>query len=146
MSIERKILEALARHEKACQAVECLSRGIGEALAKCSVVVRLSDYTISNAERAELFDEKTGKDKTHLWQAFQVREPSSCGWGEVPMGEDGISDALSEGSEFECEHCYQAYHLILQRKSARQELGVARRLIRHYGKKALASAGKAGEA
>ena len=132
-----KYIAALARHEKAKQAVDSLTRDIGIALNRCPITKRADDPALSNEYRDSLWDDVTGKNKTHLWHAFQIREPSSCGHGEVPLCEDGISDALSEGSEFECEHCYFAYRMIVARKSARQELGRSRLAIRALGKQAL---------
>ena len=50
-----KFVEALARHELARQKVDALSRRIGLAINRCPVVVKSNDWTISNAERAELW-------------------------------------------------------------------------------------------
>jgi hypothetical protein len=137
MSDQNKYMLAIIRHEKAKQAVDSLTRDIGFAISRCPVTVKSNDPLISNSERDQLFDEGTGKTKTHLWHAFKHREPSSCGWGEVGLCEDGISDALSEGSEFECEHCYHAYRMIVARKDVRNELGRARLAIRSLGRAAL---------
>ena len=133
----KKYMHAIIRHEKARQAVDSITRDIGRAIGRCPVSVRAKDWSLTNAEKAEVRDEKSGKDKTHLWQAFAHREPSDCGHGMTIMGEDGIEDALARGSEFECEHCYQAYQLILQRKAARNELGRARSSIRALGRNAI---------
>ncbi len=133
----KKFIQALARHEAAKQMVDGLTRDIGAEIEKCPITIKVNDYTLPNSERCELWDEKTSKNKTHLWHAFQTREPSSCGWGEVGICEDGVLDALSEGSEFECAHCFSAYQLILHRKEARRELGYARLSIRALGRQAL---------
>lgn len=131
-----KYMLALARHEKAKQRVDALTKRIGGAITRCQVVVKSQDYSLSNDERAELWDEKTGKHKTHLWQAFQVLEPSSCGYGEVHLCDDGMLEFLSPRNDG-CRHCYRAYTLIKQRKLARAELGRARLAIRALGKQAL---------
>ena len=52
-----------------------------------------------------------------------------------------MSDALSEGSEYECTHCYYAYRMIVARKEAKRELGNARLAIRALGKQALKELG-----
>lgn len=135
------MIAALVRHERAAQAVAGLKVKIGEVLALCPVQVEIEQAWQGKARQGKANDhliDQNGRIKTHLWHAFQHREPSSCGWGTVGLSEDGIDDALSPGSEFECEHCLQAWRLIVERKHARQELGIARRLIRHYGKKAMA--------
>lgn len=129
-----KMVAALARHERAAQSVAGMKAKIGEAIALCPV--QLDIERSWQGEIGHLIDEN-GRAKTHLWHAFRVREPSSCGWGQVGLGDDGIDDALSPGSEFECEHCLLAWRLIVERKHARQELGIARRLIRHFGKQAI---------
>ncbi|MGQ7956487.1 hypothetical protein ACUTAF_01990 [Pseudomonas sp. SP16.1] len=135
-----KYMLALARHEQAKQKVDGLSRRIGLAISRCQVVVKSEDYSLPNNERAELWDDKTGKHKTHLWQAFQVLEPSSCGYGEVHLCEDGMLEYLRPSNDG-CRHCYRAYMLIKQRKLARAELGRARLAIRALGKQAMKEVG-----
>lgn len=132
---------AIIRHEKAKQAVQALSREIGAAINRCPISIRAQDWNTPNSERGELWDEASGKHKTHLWQAFKHREPSSCGWGSVGLDEDGVDDALAPGSEFECEHCRHAYHLIRERRQAKQQLGRARLAIRALGRAALEEQG-----
>lgn len=137
-----KMIEALARHERAVQAVDEIRKQIGDALGQCPAEREVERRMREWKPIGDLYDEK-GRTKTHLWHAFRVREPSSCGYGSVGLGDDGIDDALSPGSEFECEHCLHAWRLIIARKKARQDLGAARRLIRYYGKKAMAMQGGA---
>lgn len=129
-----KFRAAIVRHEKAKRAVDSLTRDIGIALGRCPLDQQAG---IQGPENPEFYDLASNKSKTHLWHAFKHLEPSSCGWGSVPLCEDGISDALSEGSEFECAHCYHAYRMIVARKKAKQELGRARLAIRSLGRKAL---------
>lgn len=129
---DSKFIKALARHELARQKVDALSREIGNAVGLCPTYKEaLKD------PYGDLWTQDQKHAKTHLWHAFQHKEPSSCGWGEVHLCEDGILDALSEGSEFECEHCLQAYRFIVERKHARQELGYARLSIRALGRQAI---------
>ena len=129
-----KALDAIMRHERAAQEVAGLTRRIGVKLGHCSI-------SKMPADDETLIDEK-GRLKTHLWHAFATREPSSCGWGEVGLDDEGIADALSSGSEFACRHCKRAWQLILRRKVARQELGNARRAIRTMGRAALSAQGQ----
>lgn len=128
-----KALSAIIRHERAAQEVAGLTRRIGVKLGHCPI-------SRMPADNEWMLDEK-GRLKTHLWQAFRHREPSSCGWGEAGLCEDGIADALSSGSEYACRHCKRAYQLIMRRKDARQELGNARRAIRTMGRAALSTQG-----
>lgn len=125
-----KAMDVIVRHERAKQAVDSLTRRIGVKLGHCSISKAYdgSDET--------MYDEKY-RVKTHLWQAFNHREPCDSGYGEMGFCEDGVADALSAGSEYACRHCKRAYQLILQRKHARQELGNARRAIRAMGRAAL---------
>ncbi|ENQ0983794.1 MULTISPECIES: hypothetical protein [Pseudomonas] len=128
---------AIIRHEKAKQVVQGLSRDIGAAINSCPISIRAQSWDTPNSERDELWDEASGKHKTHLWHAFKHREPSDCGYGTVGLGDDGIDDALAPGGEFECEHCRRAYQLIRDRRCAKQELGRARLSIRALGRAAL---------
>lgn len=132
-----KYKSAIIRHEKAKQAVQALSCEIGAAINLCPIAIRAQDWKTPNSERGELWDDASGKHKTHLWHAFKHREPSSCGYGSVGLGDDGIDDSLAPGSEFECEHCRRAYQLIRDRRCAKQELGRARLSIRALGRAAL---------
>lgn len=123
-----KFVEALARHEIARQKVDALSRRIGAAINRCPVVVKSNDLTISNAERAELWDETTQRHKSHLWMAYNARAV----YGEH-FDETGQEEALLPSNDG-CRHCLRAFRLIKQRKAARAELGYARLAIRYYGK------------
>lgn len=130
-----KFVEVLARHERAILSVAEITSQIGKALKKCPVQLELDaaydlqwkegDY--SNIER--LTDEQ-GRTKTHLWHALSGR-------GQDYRGDGDVIEYLAD-DENGCTHCAKAFDLILQRKKARQELGAARRLIRHYGKRAMA--------
>lgn len=126
-----KFVKALARHELAKQKVDALSLRIGMAINRCPVVVRSNDWSISNAERAEIWDEKTQHHKTHLWMAYNALSH----YGEH-LDEDGQREALLPRNEG-CRHCYRAFELIHKRKNAREELGYARLSIRALGKAAL---------
>lgn len=132
-----KYLNAIIRHEKARLAVDDISRKIGQEINLCPVVLKAQDWKTPNSERGELFDEVSGKHKTHLWQALKHREPSDCGYGETGLGDDGIDDALSEHGYYACEHCLAAYRLIVERRHLRKELGRARLSIRALGRAAL---------
>ncbi|MDH0335165.1 hypothetical protein [Metapseudomonas otitidis] len=131
-----KYLAAIVRHEKAKQAIRSVTREIGNALSQCE----LDRAALKDPYNKELWDEGFRHPKTHLWMAMQHREPSSCGWGEVPLCEDGMLDSLSEGSSYECPHCHEAYRLIAQRKKLREELWRARLSIRALGRAALKEA------
>ena len=124
-----KAMDVIVRHERAKQAVDSLTRRIGVKLGHCPIS-RLP------VDDGSMYDEKS-RVKTHLWHAFNHREPCDSGYGEMGLCEDGVADALSAGSEYACRHCKRAYQLILQRKHARQELGNARRAIRAMGRAAL---------
>ncbi|MCY1393194.1 hypothetical protein D9M71_80820 [compost metagenome] len=135
-----KYRAAIVRHEKAKRAVDSLTRDIGIAISRCEIVKKANDPLISNSERDELWDDVSGKHKSHLWHAFKFRDISSCGWGTVNLDDDGVSDALAECGEFECRHCYYAYRMILARRKARHELGCAKLSIRALGRKAMEEA------
>lgn len=127
-----KFVKALARHELARQKVDALSRRIGASINRCPVVIKSNDWTISNAERAEIWDEKTQRHKTHLWMAYNALSF----YGEH-FDETGQDDALQPRNDG-CRHCLRALRLIKQRKEERKELGYARLSIRALGRQALA--------
>lgn len=128
---EDKFVLALARHELARQKVDGLSRRIGLAINRCPVVIKSNDWAISNAERAEIWDEKTQRHKSHLWMVYNARAV----YGEH-FDEEGQDDALQPCNDG-CRHCLRAFRLINQRKIARKELGRARLSIRALGKHAI---------
>ena len=132
-----KFVKALARHELARQKVDALSRRIGEAIERCPVVIKSNDWTISNAERAEIWDEKKGRHKTHLWHAFSDTTPSDCGHGMRLLDEDEQEEQLRPRNGG-CRHCLRAWRLILDRRIERRELGYARLSLRSLGRQALA--------
>tara|TARA_R110001606_G_scaffold30344_2_gene93804 strand:- start:2710 stop:3135 length:426 start_codon:yes stop_codon:yes gene_type:complete len=134
-------MEAIVRHEKARQAVDAMSRNIGQAINRCPVAVKAQSWETPNSEMGELWDEASGKHKTHLWHALKFRETADSGYGSQGLGDDGIDDALSEHGEYACERCLAAYRLIVERRHLRKELGRARMSIRALGRAALKSAG-----
>lgn len=129
-----KFIQALVRHEAAKQKVDALSRRIGSAIQRCPVVVKSNDWTISNAERATLWDDRTQHHKTHLWMAYNALSV----YGEH-FDEEGQEEALRPArfNNNGCRHCLRAFRLIKQRKAARRELGYARLSLRALGRQAL---------
>lgn len=129
-----KFIKALARHELAVVGLATATSAIGRELAKCPLQVELDkEFDLQwrgggygNIER--LTDEK-GRTKTHLWHAFS-------GGGQDRLYDDEVTEYLAD-EETGCQHCARAWELINERKKARQELGIARRLIRYYGKQAI---------
>ena len=124
----KTLVSVLARHESAIQSVANLTREIGTALQRCPISRRVVDFRLEHADTSDLFDER-GRTKTHLWHAL-----SSHG---VEHGDDEIVRRYLAAPETGCAHCEQAFELILQRRKSRRELGIAKRMIRHYGKKAM---------
>lgn len=126
-----KFVMALARHETAKQAADAISKRIGVAISRCPIAIKEGDWELSNAERAELFDEKTSKQKTHLWSVYNA----SAVYGEH-FDHDGQREALHPRNDG-CRHCYRAHVLIEKRRALRAELGRARLAIRALGKIAI---------
>lgn len=129
-----KFVKALARHELAVTGLAAATCAIGSELAKCPIQVeldRLIDLQWSGGgyEQAEKLRDNQFRTKTHLWHAFS-------GDGQDRLDDDEVTEYLAD-DETGCPHCSRAWELINERKKARQELGVARRLIRYYGKQAL---------
>lgn len=135
MTIEQGMVAALARHERAIQGVAAATSSIGKALQKCPIQVEL-DRALGQLRALDgcaaidsLRDEKY-RTKTHLWGALS-------GDGQDRLDDGEVIEYLAD-EETGCPHCAQAWELILKRKQARQEVGIAKRLIRYYGKQAIA--------
>lgn len=129
-----KFIKALARHELAVQALASATKDIGYALSECPIQVELEaeldrQWTGGGHSRIEQLTDNKGRTKTHLWQALN-------GDGQDRLDDDEVAEYLAD-EESGCPHCAKAWVLIHERKKARQELGVARRLIRYYGKLAV---------
>lgn len=138
MSMEKKCVAVLAAHEKALQDVKSLTKRIGEAIEGCPISVEARGFVGSEQEMLKLFDSKA-RTKTHLWGALNA-VAGDGGYGERGLDAGEIDEYLAEA---ECQHCIEAWELIQQRKQARQQLGVQRRLIRHYGKLSMRMQGAA---
>lgn len=130
-----KFVKALARHELAVTGLAAATSAIGSELAKCPIQVELDrlldlhwnggSYSESDKLRDSQF-----RTKTHLWHAFNYGK-------QERLDDYEVTEYLAD-EETGCPHCARAWELVHERKKARQELGAARRLIRHYGKLALA--------
>ena len=125
MSIAKqdRIIAAIVRHERAQQEIKSIKASIAESIAKCPI-------SIEAEKDSRLFDEKY-RTKTHLWEALnEVVEIDA--WGCTRrLNSDEIDEYLHCS---ECKHCMHAWELIIKRKSARQELGSAKRAIRNIGR------------
>jgi hypothetical protein len=129
-----KFVKALARHELAVTGLAAATSAIGSELAKCPIQKELDKHYDLQWQGGgywqieQLTDDK-GRTKNHLWHALNT--------GERRRYDDEVTEYLAD-EETGCPHCARAWELVHERKKARQELGVARRLIRYYGKLALA--------
>lgn len=105
--IEQKAVAACIEYTKLSQEIAALTKKIGEYGDAC-------------------FNESsgTGYFEAHLSVFFKSR------WHEEdPMTLHDLED--------NCEHCFAAYQVILQRKEARKRLGVIKRKLIAIGKKAI---------
>lgn len=135
-----KYMQAIARHERARKKVDALSRRIGAAIDRCPVMIKANDYILSNSERAELWDEKTQRHKTHLWQAYNETTTSECGCGMRLLDQDEQEEWLCQRNGG-CRHCLRAWRLIRDRSIAKRELGYARLSLRALGRQAIKEIG-----
>lgn len=154
MNFERKVIITLAAHETCLQQIKRLTKIIGVCINKCQngfeeIGPRPAAYDAhsdgdqifgpmpwpnGSVEHMNILYDEKGNRKTHIWDAFQHREPSCCGYGMVGLQVDEIADFLADQ---ECVHCTRAWHFILERKKARKDLGHLRLSIRGLGKSAL---------
>lgn len=127
----KKVISALAKHEKYTQADRELTKELANCIESCQLPNKEPDQWGVVWKDT---DEKSFP-KTHLWHAFRERMPSDCGYGMRILANDEIEEYLSEGG---CDHCLRALHILnADRLMVRRELGKARRLIRRYGKAAI---------
>lgn len=132
----KKFIQALARHELAVNNLAAASGAIGSELAKCPTQVELDkEFDLYDLQwqgggysKIEQLTDGKGNTKTHLWHAFN--------YGSERLDDDEVTEYLAD-EHTGCEHCARAWASIQDRKKARQELGIARRLIRYYGKLAM---------
>jgi len=136
--LETRVITALANHERLLQQVGQMKKQIGAHLAECPVMKKANDWSISAQDSKDIYDEKTGLVKTHLWGAFNELVEGSHG-GMVRMNLDDQENYLTDPwcDETRCDHCYAAWRVIQDRRDVRQELGQARRTLRMLGKLAL---------
>ncbi|MBP0948904.1 hypothetical protein V2J93_17030 [Pseudomonas alliivorans] len=148
MKLERSILITLAAHETCLQQVKRLTKDIRICTERCRNKFDLIGPKPENPwpdlpglpwpngseEHMSILYDQKGYRKTHVWDAFQHREPSSCGWGEVRLHDGEIGDFLAEQ---DCVHCTRAWYFITERKKVRSDLGRFRRSIRALGKSAI---------
>lgn len=154
MNFERKVIITLAAHETCLQQIKRLTKIIGTCINKCQngfeeIGPRPAAYDAhsdgdqifgpmpwpnGSVEHMNILYDEKGNRKTHIWDAFQHREPSCCGYGMVGLHVDEIADFLADQ---ECAHCTRAWHFILERKKAKKDLGHLRLSIRGLGKSAL---------
>jgi len=120
-----KMIAVLARCERAMQRNEALTVRIKASLIRCRTVKAFSGATFLEKNAGGFFDGE-GRIKTHLWEAYS----------EYDADEVSQEEHLRDPDDG-CRHCYSAWRLVRLRKKARQELGAARRLVRHYGKEAI---------
>lgn len=131
-----KFIKALARHELAQQEVKRLKSAIGDSLYQCPIEKSVG---MMSGFWEDLID-AGGRIKNHLWHA--MREATDG--GDYPrLLTKGEIDGYLADDETGCPHCLQAWHLIQQRKAARQELGAAKRALRTLGKSAIKMTGEA---
>lgn len=128
-----KFIKALARHELAVIGLAAATRRIAETLDGCPVQAELANSIVQQwngggCSTIESLTDDKGRTKTHLWRALNT--------GDRRRYDDEVTEYLAD-EETGCQHCAKAWVLIHERKKARQELGVARRLIRYYGKEAV---------
>lgn len=147
MDFERKVILALAAHESCLQQIKHLSGLIRTCTDKCQrgydeIGPKPEGYypdlpgmpwpNGSEEHMALLYDEK-GYRKTHIWEAFQHKEPNSMGY-MAGLHTDDIGDYLAEVG---CVHCTRAWYFIRKRKEERRDLGHFRLSLRGLGKSAL---------
>lgn len=130
-----KFIQVLARHELAVTGLAAATKAISNELSKCPIQVELDrlldlQWNGGSYSESDKLRDNQFRTKTHLWHAFN-------GDGQDRLDDDEVNEYLAD-EDTGCPYCARAWELVHERKKARQELGTARRLIRYYGKRALA--------
>ena len=131
-----KFIKALARHELALNGLAAATSAIGIELVKCPISQKADSGVYTEEEAKQIFTDSYVV-MTHLHDAL-TESVVSYDYYEGEQRRRPNREEIQEGLEaMGCQHCLEAWRLVLERKKTRQELGIARRLIRHYGKQAI---------
>lgn len=147
-----RVIEALARHERAAGELGKIKKRIVAELEKCPITVEaygcssidspgLSMNNVSQKDFDRLWD--GSRVRHHLHQVLQLtyhdgyeydRERKLDAW-EIRAELEGEGESVSDA--YQCPHCLAAWSLIERRKEVRREFGIAKRSLRALGKTAL---------
>lgn len=145
-----RVIEALARHERAAGELGKIKKGIVAELEKCPITLEaykkcsigyFSDGHTSQEDYDRLWE--GSRVRHHLHQVLQATSHDGGEYDRERKLDGHEIRALLEGygeeedQPYACEHCLSAWALIERRKEVRQELGRARRSIRALGKTAM---------
>jgi hypothetical protein len=130
-----KALAAVIRYEIAAAKVAADRKAISDAIGKCPV-----NAEMESGWGKPGFDEKKFMDgsriRTHLHETLKETVPCDSGYGYRRQEDEEVTEALEESG---CAHCLTAWLLVLQRREARKEFGIAKRAIRSIGRAMLAA-------
>lgn len=129
-----RALKAIIRYEQAARAVAAVRKQLGAALSRCSVNIELDEALAASPQKDARRFMDGDRVRTHLHEALTVEEPCDSGYGNRRLQEDEIGVWLEDS---ECPGCIEAWRLIVERKKARHEFGIAKRAIRAIGRLAL---------
>lgn len=146
-----RVIEALARHERAAGELGKIKKGIVAELEKCPITIEA--YGASSIDSPGLSSSVSQKDFDRLWdgsrvrhhlhQALQLtyndggeydRERKLDAW-EIRAELEGEGEHVADA--YQCQHCLAAWALIERRKEVRREFGIAKRALRALGKTAI---------
>lgn len=134
-----KALAAVIRHEIAAANVASLQKRICESLRACPVHAEMEQSIgVFGFDQSKFID--GSYVRTHLHEAMKETVSCDSGYGDRRMRDDEIEEWLADGG---CEHCLQAWRLVMKRKEARRELGFAKQAIRAIGRAAVSRIGVA---
>lgn len=116
-----KAIQLVQRYAAANRRIKEQTHIIGIHLANCHG--RDGRRLDENAPVA--LDAKNRDKRTHLWKWYQpeIEEYGARSYQDISAEEHGE----------ECPHCYMAHLAVEERKAARKELGIVRRLIGREG-------------
>lgn len=146
-----RVIEALARHERAAGELGKIKKGIVSDLEKCPITIEA--YGASSIDSPGLSSSVSQEDFDRLWDGSRVRHhlhnvlnSVSHDGGEYDRERklydyeirawlEGYSE--EDDQPYACPHCLAAWALIERRKEVRKEFGIAKRAIRALGKSAM---------
>ncbi len=133
-----RALSAIVRYEIAAATASKITKEIRDAINGCPIFMEAIESENPGQDTMTLWD--GNRVKSHLYHCYRETTGSEGDvYSERYLSRDEQQEYLSS-VETGCPECLRAWRLILERKDARIEFGIAKRAIRTIGKAAIKAA------